>query len=131
MSRYGRVKNYLNVEPKSPFPGAGRTEILIDGNECENRIRAELVELTPQEAFPAHVHPKSDHVIIIVQGDGYLLLDDEERKIIAGDTFVVPRGKVHSIKANNNSSLRFVVINVPPIDFHHPDFMQPVEHHDH
>jgi quercetin dioxygenase-like cupin family protein len=126
-----QFKNYLEISPTEPFPGGGRVEILINENDCGKRVRAELVELQPEEGFPVHVHPKSDHVILVVQGTGELLWGDERRRITCGDTFVVPMGDVHSITAGVAEPLRFVVINVPPIDFHHHDFMRPVEPHEH
>ena len=126
-----QFKNFLRVRPEESFPGGGKAEILIDENDCGKRARAELVELQAEEGFPVHTHPKSDHIILVVQGNGELLWVDEVRKITRGDTFVVPMGDVHSIKAGGDGPLRFVVINVPPVDFHHHDFMQPVEPPDH
>jgi quercetin dioxygenase-like cupin family protein len=125
------INNYLNLQPKDPFPGGGKAAILIDEEDCEKRVRAELVELQPKEGFPVHVHPKSDHVILVVSGKGHLLWGSEEREIIMGDTFVVPMGDVHSIRASDSTPLRFVVINVPPVDFDHHDFMRPVDSHNH
>jgi quercetin dioxygenase-like cupin family protein len=127
MPRSEQIKNYLKVTPKDPFPGGGRFALLIDERECDQRVRAELVELEPDECFPLHIHPKSDHIIIVVSGEGQLLWRGAERQIVAGDTFVVPLGDTHSIGAGSRGPLRFVVLNVPPIDFHHPDFMHPVE----
>ncbi len=125
------INNYLNLQPTDPFPGGGKAAILIDEEDCEKRVRAELVELQPHEGFPVHVHPKSDHVILVVYGTGHLLWGSEEREIVTGDTFVVPMGDVHSIRAGDSTPLRFVVINVPPVDFDHHDFMQPVASHSH
>jgi quercetin dioxygenase-like cupin family protein len=124
------INNYLKVQPKEPFPGGGKAAILIDAEECDNRARAELIELQPGEGFPIHTHPKSDHIILVVSGTGQLLWEGKELSIVTGDTFVVPMGDVHSIKAGDEAALKFVVINVPPIDFDHHDFMQPVESDD-
>jgi|GEM_PF-5367428 quercetin dioxygenase-like cupin family protein len=127
MPRSEEFKNYLQLEPNQAFPGGGRFAILIDEHECDQRVRAEVVELEPREHFPLHVHPKSDHVIMVVSGEGYLSWRGEHRYIVAGDTFVVPLGEIHSIGAGNKTPLRFVVLNIPPIDFHHSDFMQPID----
>ena len=127
MPRPASIKNYLNVKPRDPFPGGGKVAVLIDSSKCGNRVRAELVDLRPTEAFPLHVHPKSDHVIIVVRGNGHLSWEENEREIIVGDTFVVPMGKVHSIRAGNNDGLRFVVINVPPVEFDDKYFMKTVD----
>jgi len=128
MPRSERFGNFLHSQPQAPFPGGGRAAILIDENECERRVRAELVELRASERFPLHVHPKSDHVIIVVSGKGILLWQDQEREIVAGDTFVVPMGEIHSIGAASDEGLRLVVINVPPVAFDHEDFMHSVHH---
>jgi quercetin dioxygenase-like cupin family protein len=127
MPKPERFQNYMELKPSDPFPGGGKAAILIDENDCGKRVRAELVELQPAEGFPVHIHPNSDHVIVVVHGRGRLLWQDEERQIVAGDTFVVPMGDVHSITADNNTPLRFVVVNVPPVDFHDHDFMRPVD----
>ena len=127
MPRPSQFRNFLRVQPSEPFPGGGKVEILIDEHDCGDRARAELVELSAGEGFPIHVHPKSDHLILVIEGRGELHWEGEDREIVAGDTFVVPRGDVHSIKATQEGRFRFVVINVPPVDFHHHDFMQPVE----
>ena len=126
MPKWGQVKNFIKMKPSESFPGGGKFALLIDEKLCGKRARAELVELQPQEGFPVHVHPKSDHLILVVQGQGRLLWQGKERNVVTGDTFVVPRGDEHSIRAGGGG-LRFVVINVPPIDFHHHDFMVPVE----
>ena len=120
-------KNYQRVKPQDPFPGGGKVALLIDGKDCGNRVRAELVELQEGEAFPLHIHPKSDHVIIVVGGEGHLQWEVDKREITTGDTFVVPMGEIHSIKAGDKSPLRFMVVNVPPVDFDNEHFMQPVD----
>ena len=123
------INNYLKLQPTQPFPGGGKAAILIDEEECEKRARAELIELQPGEGFPIHIHPKSDHIILVVSGTGNLRWEEKELRIVTGDTFVVPMGDVHSIRAGEEAALRFVVVNVPPIDFDHHDFMQPLESH--
>ena len=47
--------------------------------------------------LPAHSHPH-EQVSYVAEGEIILLLDDQETRLGAGDVFLVPSGRPHSIQ---------------------------------
>jgi quercetin dioxygenase-like cupin family protein len=58
---------------------------------------------------PAHFHPSQDERFEILEGTVRAIVDGEERRYEAGDTFDVPAGTVHQMTADPPARLRWEV----------------------
>ena len=59
-----------------------------------------------------HTH-SFDQVLYVVDGEGVVATDDEERRIRPGDLVVIPAGEPHSHGAADGASTTHLAIGVP------------------
>lgn len=66
-----------------------------------------------------HYHQRSTELYYVLQGEGIVLLDDQEHAVRAGSLVHIPPGVVHGAQG----SMRVLVIGIPDIaddDVHYP-----------
>jgi quercetin dioxygenase-like cupin family protein len=94
-----------------------------DGQELHgaNGYRLRLVSITPEllemEAIyggtgqlpPPHLHPSQDERFEVLEGTVRAVIDGEERRHEAGETFEVPAGTVHQMSADPPARVRWQV----------------------
>jgi quercetin dioxygenase-like cupin family protein len=56
------------------------------------QLNVNLVRLSGGAGIEAHINAELDVTIVVVQGEGLLTLDREERRVQAGDIVMIPRG---------------------------------------
>src|SRR4051794_26568935 len=56
------------------------------------QLNVNLIRLSRGAGIEAHINAELDVTIVVVQGEGLLTLDREERRVQAGDIVVIPRG---------------------------------------
>ena len=64
------------------------------------------------------VHPNTDQMIFIIDGDGTAILNGETRKIEEHDVVFVPAGTTHNFKNTGDEDLKLFTVYAPP---EHPD----------
>lgn len=64
------------------------------------------------------VHPNTDQIIFIVDGDGEAILNGETRRIEEHDVVFVPAGTTHNFKNIDDEELKLFTVYAPP---EHPD----------
>lgn len=70
------------------------------------------VEVMPGVLAGRHTHP-GDEISYVLEGEGELLIDGEPpRKVKAGDSFVIPAGKIHDAKNSGSIPMKLVVVYV-------------------
>src|SRR3990167_10415865 len=71
--------------------------------------------IAPKEVIKRHIHPYSEECFYVVQGEGILHLEDNERVLFsAGDAVFIPKGLIHSIE-NCGVEEVFVVFASSPL----------------
>jgi mannose-6-phosphate isomerase-like protein (cupin superfamily) len=65
---------------------------------------------------PLHRHDQHDLFVVVLAGEGQMLLGDSERAIGAHSIVYVPRGAVHSMRNTAPAPLAGYAIFVPPFD---------------
>jgi quercetin dioxygenase-like cupin family protein len=77
--------------------------------------------LDPNGATPPHRHD-CEEVVVVLDGEGMLLLDGKEEHFRAGDTVIVPRNAPHQIIAGGDRPLRIVAsFSMAPVHVEFPD----------
>ncbi len=62
-----------------------------------------------------HTHETASEMFYVVEGSAQITLGDVKQSIKAGDLMIVPKGALHSIKADNGL-LKAILITMPPRD---------------
>lgn len=80
-------------------------------NERSNGV---LWFVPPGEEVPAHYHPETDDVWIVLEGEGkYYLEGGETSPIKAGMVVLSEKEQIHGVKATGSKPLVFVAISAP------------------
>jgi mannose-6-phosphate isomerase-like protein (cupin superfamily) len=97
------IKNLKNVENwrrKDHWPSDFTTEQLQTATFC----------LDYDSQVLKHKHHKEDNFWYIVSGEGIVLLGDKEFEVKEGDSFIIPKGIVHSAKTDSNNQMRILQV---------------------
>lgn len=65
-----------------------------------------------------HHHRASEEIYYLVEGEGTMELDGEERAVRAGDAILIPAGAWHTITASPATRLRLLCSCSPPYSPH-------------
>jgi len=77
-----------------------------------------LMSLLPGEEIGMEVHPDNDQFFRFDQGEGKVIVDDNEYEVKDGDAVLVPAGAKHNVINTGSEPLRFYTIYSPS---HHKD----------
>jgi mannose-6-phosphate isomerase-like protein (cupin superfamily) len=73
-----------------------------------------IVQIRDRES--PHVHRAHDGTVMIISGQGYLMMSDRRIELSAGDIVYIPRGAVHYyVNSGFEPTIAFVVFS-PPFD---------------
>lgn len=105
-----------NREAQSPFTTKDGSTIrsLLDLSNAPV-IRHSIAEatLSAGAATERHYHRHSEESYYLLEGDGLIEIDGEERTVGAGDAILIPAGAWHQIRALG-APLRFLCCCAPP-----------------
>jgi mannose-6-phosphate isomerase-like protein (cupin superfamily) len=65
--------------------------------------------------LPRHTHETESEMFYIVEGTAVITVGDKTEPVKAGDLMIVPKGVLHSIKADSGR-IKAVLITMPPRD---------------
>lgn len=73
----------------------------------------------PGQEVPQHIHPASDDMWIIVEGEGeYYVGEDTTEHVQAGMVACAPAGTVHGLRNTGDTKLVYVSVSAPqPLGF--------------
>ena len=64
--------------------------------------------------LPKHYHTSADEIVVILKGEGEMLINGEWMKVKAGDVHVNPRGAIHATRCADGAEFSAVSIFTPP-----------------
>ncbi len=77
--------------------------------------------IDPSGATPPHRHD-CEEVVVVLDGEGVLLIEGREERFRAGDTVIIPRDVPHQIIAGGDRPLRLVAaLAMAPVEVKFPD----------
>jgi mannose-6-phosphate isomerase-like protein (cupin superfamily) len=104
-----------NLEQQSPFTTKDGSTIrsILDRTNAPVQNQS-LAEATVPVGQPTqrHYHKLSEEFYFILEGQGIMEIDGEERPVQAGDAILIPPGSWHQITAQN--TLRLLCCCAPP-----------------
>ena len=92
---------------------AQKWSILNQGEHCT----VCCADVGAPKGYPVHVHRYHDEVILILEGEGEVVLGDERRILKKGDVFFIPKGTPHTTRFTN----KCMGIYSPAFDTDNPD----------
>jgi len=69
--------------------------------------------LAPGGATREHYHPRAEEIYHILQGEARMRVEDEERRVVAGDTIAIPPAQKHKIWNTGDEPLVFLCCCAP------------------
>ena len=91
-----------------------RVQLLTEGTLIENLAGCDYVQVRPQVVTELHLHERSNTVVFVVSGHGFVEIDGKEFPVSAGERLEIAAGKAHGFRTDIES-LTFVSVSVPPI----------------
>jgi quercetin dioxygenase-like cupin family protein len=97
------------IDMSAPGAAGSSMKSLIGPEEGWKDHVMRQVELAPDGSSPHHQHPWP-HINYVLEGEGALLLGDQETPIRAGDTAFVPSDTLHQYRNKGDKPLKFLCI---------------------
>jgi mannose-6-phosphate isomerase-like protein (cupin superfamily) len=95
--------------------GSGGERIDLLGEEVSKLVGAdfELLVLEAGEATPMHRHDQCEHYLFILQGEGFLVLEDGEHPIGPNFMVSIDPGELHALRNSNQNKLEILAFLIP------------------
>ena len=91
---------------------------LLTASMAEVRINC----YEPGQVTPMHMHPDEEEVMIVIEGNGVVLFEEQDDlSIKQGDLVHLPSDQFHSIKAADDSRMVLVYFMKPGYSSRRPD----------
>jgi quercetin dioxygenase-like cupin family protein len=74
----------------------------MDTNAVKDKIVTNVYYISPEKKVPLHKHEEHDEIFYCVQGEGYGVFECEEKELSIGKEFIVPAGKLHSLRSDSD-----------------------------
>ena len=91
---------YSEIRPWGKF-------FVLEENEL---YKIKRIEVNPGHRLSYQYHNKRSEVWVIIQGEGKIVLDDNENKYSKGDSIIIPKGMKHRIE--NNGLVKTIFIEI-------------------
>ena len=109
--RRDRIESFLLVSEKTT--GSGNLSIT-------------LVEMEPGGFQHLHSH-EQEQAYYVIEGEGILSVDDEERSVAEGDCIFIPSFARHGLKNTGSTPLTYVSASSPSFTRHECDGLWPLK----
>jgi len=100
-------------------PGRVEAYVTKDGSTIRELHHTELQSLAeatlePGQATERHYHGRSEEIYVLTKGSGSMEIEGETRRVVKGDTILIPAGARHTLENDGTSELTFLCICSPP-----------------
>jgi len=75
--------------------------------------------LPPGASVTPHHHEVIEEIYYVIEGEGVMLIDDEERKVGEGDAIYIPRFARHTLTNTGEKQMKILLVCGPA--FYHED----------
>jgi quercetin dioxygenase-like cupin family protein len=106
-----KVFPYKDIELKDAGEGTSGLKVrwLITKDIGANNFAMRLFEMEPAGNSPFHSHPW-EHEVLILEGEGLLVGEGEERKFKAGDVVFIAPNEKHQFKNSGKKLVKFLCL---------------------
>ncbi len=106
-----KIFHYRDVEAKDAEEGASKLRVrwLITKDIGAENFAMRLFEMEPEGYSPFHSHPW-EHEVFILEGEGIVVGEREERKFRAGNVIFVPPNEKHQLRNTGETTVKFLCL---------------------
>tara|TARA_B100001750_G_scaffold99726_1_gene78974 strand:+ start:579 stop:932 length:354 start_codon:yes stop_codon:yes gene_type:complete len=91
------------------FPGV-RARPIVNSSLGSDTMSINMINIDPNAAIPAHIHPSHEEVLIIVEGSFSYELGDEKGDLTQGDSVLIPPTDRHYLINTSNTTGTVIAI---------------------
>ena len=111
-----KILHYTDVEAKDAGAGTSKLNIrwLITKETGAKNFAMRLFEMEAGGHSPLHIH-SWEHEVFILEGEGLVVGEKEEKNFKAGDFIFIPPNEKHQLKNNSKKPAKFLCL-IPYIE---------------
>jgi mannose-6-phosphate isomerase-like protein (cupin superfamily) len=107
------VRNIEHVPAFITKDGSEIRELLAHRNSVIRHQTLAEARLPPGASTTPHYHVKTEEIYYILDGEGWMRLGSETRRVGQGDAIAIPPGEVHQITNAGRAALKFLCCCAP------------------
>ncbi|MDX9908034.1 MAG: cupin domain-containing protein [Mariniphaga sp.] len=73
----------------------------MDKELLKSQIKTNVYHIKPDSNVALHKHRKFDEVFYCIKGEGFGVLENEEKKLTVGDVFIVKESILHALRTES------------------------------
>lgn len=106
-----KIIHYTDVEAKDAEGGSRKLKVrwLITKEIGAKNFAMRLFELDAGGHSPLHIH-NWEHEVFILEGEGIVVGEKQERKFKVGDAIFIPPNEKHQLKNNSTEPVKFLCL---------------------
>lgn len=102
------IKRFDDIDPKALSEADGvRKAVILDESDGTPNFRMRRYFLEPGSEVPKHTNG-IEHEVHTVAGEYVVGIDDEEHRVSAGDSLLIPPGTVHWFRNESDEESSFI-----------------------
>ena len=111
----------MEVIGTDPDPTAALDGVHLAMLASGGEMNVQQFAVDPGASVPAHSHPH-EQAGYLIEGTLTFVLDDEERELGPGDSYVIPGGESHAAENRGDETVRGIDVFSPPRE--NPDWAE-------
>jgi mannose-6-phosphate isomerase-like protein (cupin superfamily) len=92
------------------YDGFTSSLLIGESNTGCSEISIQITNVEPGKMQTVHKHPQYQ-CYYIIQGNGQIIIDEEESELLPGDAVLIPANSMHGIKNIGKDVLRYLTAN--------------------
>jgi len=106
-----KIFQYSDIKVEKADEGASKLKVrwLITKETGAENFAMRLFEMEPRGYSPFHNHPW-EHEVFILEGEGTVVGEKQERKFRPGDVIFIPPNEKHQFKNSGKKTVKFLCI---------------------
>ena len=73
----------------------------MDKELLKSKIKTNVYQITSESNVPLHKHQKFDEIFYCINGEGFGVLENEEKLLNVGDAFIVKENTMHALRSDS------------------------------
>ena len=73
----------------------------MDKELIKSKIKTNVYQITSDSNVPLHKHQKYDEIFYCIKGEGFGVLENEEKALTVGDDFIVKENTLHALRSDS------------------------------
>ena len=119
------IQNINRVASFTTKDGSEIRELLAHRNSCVRNQSLAEARLPGGTATMPHLHPRTEEIYYILQGQGEMILAHDKQNVVPGDAIAIPPGVPHQIINHTGEPLIFLCCCAPA--YEHEDTVMLTE----